>query len=86
MESPESFDSELFKATPTIDLHFKDRRFKIELKEKSISMNWLKFRNKRYRNNELTFKKRLNSVFITENRTVERVIVGADELYEDHYD
>lgn len=86
MESPESFDSELFKATPTIDLHFKDRRFKIELKEKSISLNWLKFRNKRYRNNDLTFKKRLNSVFITENRTVERVIVGADELYEDHYD
>jgi hypothetical protein len=86
MESPESFDEEIFKATPTIDLHFKDRRFKIELKEKSISLNWLKFRNKRYRNSELKFKKRLNSVYITENRTVERVIVGADELYEDNYD
>lgn len=86
MENPESFEIDSFNAAPTLDLHFKERRFKIELKEKSISLKWLKFRNKRYRNNELTFKKRLNSVYITENRTVERVIVGADELYEDNYD
>lgn len=86
METPESFGNETFNAAPTLDLHFKERRFKIELKEKSISLKWLKFRNKRYRNNELSFKKRLNSIYITENRTVERIIVGADELYEDNYD
>lgn len=86
MESPDSFNVEAFNAIPTIDLHFKERRFHIELKEKSISLNWLKFRNKRYRNDDLTFKKRLNSIYISENRTVERVIVGADELYENNYD
>jgi len=86
MEAPESFDNEFFNSAPTLDVHFKERRFKIEMKEKSISLKWLKFRNKRYRDDELTFKKRLNSVYITENRIVERVIVGADELYEDNYD
>lgn len=34
MESPDSFNVEAFNAIPTIDLHFKERRFHIELKEK----------------------------------------------------
>lgn len=55
MELSSSFDVAIFNALPTLDLHFKNRRFKIEIKEKSLSLNWLKFRNKRYRNTELEF-------------------------------